>query len=475
MRPSGGSSLRRRPVQSLCRCLMRSLHRDGESAAESLRKQLVLLCTMCVVIVGGLAVVRRVGHGIACFEAGIFIGVLGNVGSFTYGVVTRRMPRRAVEGGMTVAVVGCLMADWGNAAVPGQIRLWSVVILAMDVLLTVNARRSSQAVCLGLTAVWLVLSATEDGFRLGLYDVEGWTKAHPDDVERATNCGAPPCAQGFSHTVTISGLYLATLIIDFAATRGFADGQRREKDRVLRMVAVAEQVAQCLVRFDLDAAKAALGDGRSPGMTDELTVSFRSLLANLASYKPYLPDSCFARDDDTGDGSGSGSGSAGASMSTAKGAPSGEQGSDVSNSFARSRQQSTGSPRRWSAATGDSTSVASSFAGHPAAVPQAKVGHPPQVRRVTLLATNRKGFLTALQLPIAELAAWVAVEVERFQAEVQCRKGVVDQLCADHLGASFWGPTACRRWCVHSTTRGRRPRALRGAVRGTGRAAPRCQ
>ena len=79
--------------------------------------------------------------------------------------------------------------------------------------------------------------------------------------------------------------------------------EKMEKERAIAVdsVVLAEQIASSLVSFDLESAEDAINCTDSPHL-DALCSAFSSLLSNLNSYRPYIPESLFNNDTDSCDG-----------------------------------------------------------------------------------------------------------------------------------------------------------------------------
>eukprot|EP01062_Namystynia_karyoxenos_P039454 TRINITY_DN2866_c5_g1_i1.p1 TRINITY_DN2866_c5_g1~~TRINITY_DN2866_c5_g1_i1.p1 ORF type:complete len:682 (+),score=166.21 TRINITY_DN2866_c5_g1_i1:79-2124(+) len=426
-------------------CFRRWLRWDTDDLAERTRK------AVCIPMYSGALVLALVAIAQSAQQDGLLT-------TFTYGaalvavasaclltnlVITRSIPLLIVEVTTPAVTAGILFIDWFNAAVPGKARTWSLTVLVMDALLVVGGRRSVQGICLHGIAVWLVVSAAEDSYRLGLYDIEHWSQPPEALLRDHLSCTDPPCAVGWLTALGNLLQYVAVLYLDFIATRTFAEGMRTETERVRAMVCTAELVADCLARFDLQAAEEVL-ERDAGGITADLTVSFRHLLGNLASYKPYLPQSCF---EDTGCADSS---TRPSPQGTPQEPPSRPDGgaADAAGSLDFQLQRDDtlldrAETARTSGVLADVRSVSSASAISPRAhgrapLTGARIGHAPRQRRVAILLTNRVGMLGALaQSTPASLAHWLLSEVAQFCEAVQHQKGVVDALSADHMRAFF--------------------------------------
>eukprot|EP01062_Namystynia_karyoxenos_P013915 TRINITY_DN149_c1_g1_i2.p1 TRINITY_DN149_c1_g1~~TRINITY_DN149_c1_g1_i2.p1 ORF type:complete len:787 (+),score=172.53 TRINITY_DN149_c1_g1_i2:99-2459(+) len=455
------------------------------------RKQVVIpVCVVAVSIVLLVWVHDLVAYSSTRFRCawwGYTLGWVPLAALVARAYLQRSLPMRWVVSATAAANLGVILSDWGNATAVGGMRTWPLTVAIMDIYLAVGAPRAAQQLVLSATAAWVVISSVHEVYSLGLYGLEGWTDYDMEDREKRCRCAEPPCPTGrvpeiFTRFFTI----LLVLYTDYWATRHFAEGQRKEQAKVAVMVETAERVAGLLAQFDLAAAEDALKGAISAGrpLPPRLACSYRTLLRNLASYRPYLPDSCFYENDeecDSWEGSHLGasrrptdpeaapregpveSAALGAVLEVACKTPSPPLGQSrapsaamspcreftTATSFSGMRRQVTATTvmRRLSSAaslgeerqnSGESA-LPSTSSGEsvPGRVPTAP-GHAPRARRVTLLFRNSCGLLAAAaRTDAANLSAWLAAEVERFCSAVRLQGGMTLLISADHLSASF--------------------------------------
>eukprot|EP00662_Eupelagonemidae_sp_cell21_P006252 gene6252-52_t len=98
--------------------------------------------------------------GIACAAQPVFT------------VATGRLPLWFVEASLCIIAVGVLLADWTNSTYPGSPRVWPFQVITLDILLVVNARVSVTKGVVALTCAWLGVTAAENAFRFGLFDLK---------------------------------------------------------------------------------------------------------------------------------------------------------------------------------------------------------------------------------------------------------------------------------------------------------------
>eukprot|EP01062_Namystynia_karyoxenos_P065038 TRINITY_DN582_c1_g3_i1.p1 TRINITY_DN582_c1_g3~~TRINITY_DN582_c1_g3_i1.p1 ORF type:complete len:740 (+),score=168.64 TRINITY_DN582_c1_g3_i1:179-2398(+) len=493
------------PCRGHTQIIFERISRPDDSEQLAAAKYVTAQAVLPVVIFGGIALLLVSFEETARY-VGIIIGTLSLTLLLVYAVATRNMTVRHLE----LALISCTFAticiDW-NSAAAGVVRFWPWMVIVMDILLLAGSSDLMQMVPMTLTTIWLVVDSSEVAFRWGVYDLDGWSKPTEELVDRMKGCANPPCAAGLVPGLMTLGVFLFSFYVDFAATRGFSTGQRKERDRVLASISVASQVAASLVRFDLEEAETALDQatGTLPGA---LQRSFRNLLINLASYRPYLPQSCLVPDDEEHPTS---SDSATTSR-VAWGAPAertaertaGSEGSRSRRSTAASTASASGAAvdnggrvtpredhgeqRSFSAAGGARASrtnelltdsplcARKSLAGrrfsttsrNAEVVTTGRKAHQVAPKRATLLVCNRRGFLggygkahPAGRVTIPQLQTFISGEVEAFVAATQSLKGVVDLLSADHMFASY---SAAKHLSAHRANATRCGATLTGLV-----------
>eukprot|EP01063_Lacrimia_lanifica_P018546 TRINITY_DN2544_c0_g5_i1.p1 TRINITY_DN2544_c0_g5~~TRINITY_DN2544_c0_g5_i1.p1 ORF type:complete len:648 (+),score=129.56 TRINITY_DN2544_c0_g5_i1:70-2013(+) len=172
-----------------------------------------------------------------------------------------------------------------------QVRAWPFFVVILDLMLVCNLPDGSTRLTGLCMALWLVVTSVESGYRFGLYDLPGL--APEDQRRRTTECASPPCPvaswkEGMMMTVLV-------FLLDFSITRGFAIEVGAKRAALEESVDVARLLAQHLAAYDLDAADRCLQAGKLPA---DMAAVFNDLLANLKTYRPFLPDSLFPGDDE---------------------------------------------------------------------------------------------------------------------------------------------------------------------------------
>ena len=170
---------------------------------------------------------------------------------------------------------------------------WPLFVLLTDILLVCETKPSTSVAVVCFCSFWLVVNAVERTSRFGMYNFEWGVASQESRRQDICNCETLPCARTVFQAVATLGSQLMVLVIDFMCTRGFAYTVLEEKKRILASIDTANHIATSLSKFDLELASELLALAEIP---EELKSSFERILANLKSYRPYLPQSCFANE-----------------------------------------------------------------------------------------------------------------------------------------------------------------------------------
>eukprot|EP00756_Hemistasia_phaeocysticola_P004434 Hpha_TRINITY_DN12804_c0_g1::TRINITY_DN12804_c0_g1_i1::g.24148::m.24148 len=204
------------------------------------------------------------------------------------GAFSRCLPFGLVlDVGIPLFTVGILANDFG-AVSAGNSRMVSMVVVALDfALLYERDHIPPYLIC--MTIAYLILERIEAVTTMGLYE------ASDIEVVDLCNCANPPC--GVSPAEGLKGLFIFMMVfmVDFFLTRMFASGLRTQLKRMNASVGIAAIIAGKLAQYDVEGAEAALSEtthAEDLDLPKEMAESFRQLLYNLKSYRPYLPQSC---------------------------------------------------------------------------------------------------------------------------------------------------------------------------------------
>eukprot|EP01062_Namystynia_karyoxenos_P039204 TRINITY_DN2851_c0_g2_i1.p1 TRINITY_DN2851_c0_g2~~TRINITY_DN2851_c0_g2_i1.p1 ORF type:complete len:755 (+),score=150.33 TRINITY_DN2851_c0_g2_i1:142-2406(+) len=283
------------PLQRLVQYTLRDT--DTE---EELRQKRVFVPIMLVINVVLISVYPALGqlpfHTFQAINVGMDTCLVSSLGYLIWVYSTRSQPAKVVGLTMLGMAIGAIVADVSVASALITFRPYTFVVMSLDLQLAVDTPRTYQYAACVAVAIWVLLFHIEDAYRLGIYDIEGFSE-ESEAASKRCGCANPPCAMGSMAGFMWVAPLLVVLLGDYFATRSFAEGLRAQRVAAEVSVEVADRVANCLVRFDLVAAGDALqqAEGRLPA---RLFGGFASLIRNLASYRPFLPESCFEESDE---------------------------------------------------------------------------------------------------------------------------------------------------------------------------------
>eukprot|EP01062_Namystynia_karyoxenos_P047411 TRINITY_DN3574_c0_g4_i2.p1 TRINITY_DN3574_c0_g4~~TRINITY_DN3574_c0_g4_i2.p1 ORF type:complete len:872 (+),score=200.57 TRINITY_DN3574_c0_g4_i2:71-2617(+) len=204
-------------------------------------------------------------------------------------MATRTLSTRAIGVVSTLCVIGVIFADLGGLAANHRFRAWTWIVLTMDLYLALEVPWVWQATSLAITTAYLCVAHFEATFGLGLFHVDGFTN-NPEAAAAPCACADPPCTGGTDELLVFLPATLIILYTDYFATRGFAGAVRQKQMRIVASVRVSERVANLLAAYATDDARRVVEE-EGAALPAALHSSYSQLLANLDSYRVFLPDS----------------------------------------------------------------------------------------------------------------------------------------------------------------------------------------
>ena len=174
--------------------------------------------------------------------------------------------------------------------------MWTANIIVVDMLLVmqVDPRYSLGLVC--ATVVWLCVVWLEERFRFGLLDMPGLysqeerLKWHDQEA----SCSKLPCPDT---AVTNMVVGVMVFVLDFVATRTFANNLLKEQAAMERMINTVQEIASLLAGYEVEKV-AELLEANSSDLPEGMIAALRTLEENLRGYKAYLPQTCLLLDDE---------------------------------------------------------------------------------------------------------------------------------------------------------------------------------
>eukprot|EP00756_Hemistasia_phaeocysticola_P065313 Hpha_TRINITY_DN8472_c0_g1::TRINITY_DN8472_c0_g1_i1::g.34755::m.34755 len=430
----------------LCTRIVRLGFREGEPPDERDRKK--LLMPMCLVagFIGAFLLLTSMSRvsieweetdedlakkmGRLCFYTEYFILTLAGLGVFFLVVRTKSLSKRACELFILACAVAILLFDVGCLVYEYPPSL-SLVVLVLDALLLVDGRASAATAVIRVTVVWATFRSVvsveqlKDVGNYETFEAKWWTRV-----------------------ITIFTLNVIVTIIDFAATRGFATNMRHQQSMITAAVNCSEMATVHLSKYNIEEARAVLASAEGDLLPAALRNALNQLVMNLAAYRPYLPQSCLA-EDNTEEGSVEENidvdESAQISGLVVSGLP--VQHVETNSGLEDAVHSEDGTVSVLSEESRARTSLSRRESDAPPHRIESSVGliaAVPKTKRITLLAANRKGFLTGVEEHGAGwLRSTIAEGVDAFGAAVAEHRGVVDLISGDHNFASFGGARTC--------------------------------
>eukprot|EP01059_Diplonema_ambulator_P036529 TRINITY_DN912_c3_g1_i1.p1 TRINITY_DN912_c3_g1~~TRINITY_DN912_c3_g1_i1.p1 ORF type:complete len:853 (+),score=134.61 TRINITY_DN912_c3_g1_i1:48-2606(+) len=157
--------------------------------------------------------------------------------------------------------------------------MWIGLVILNDIVCLAGLRDGVGATLRNLTNVYLVMRSAEEVYHWGLFSFPSdQLKQQEDKITLSMG------AQRFL-------IRFMMYNVDFSMTRWFATSTRMHEKTMDDCVNIATEIADSLVRFDLQQAEDLLNGfaATAAGSENRLTSPLRDLLDNLKMYRPYLP------------------------------------------------------------------------------------------------------------------------------------------------------------------------------------------
>eukprot|EP00754_Rhynchopus_humris_P036640 Rhum_TRINITY_DN18732_c0_g1::Rhum_TRINITY_DN18732_c0_g1_i1::g.168269::m.168269 len=258
--------------------------RPGESPEEQRRKMLLLPPAL---IMFSFFLVFLVYESASYDTSGPLRITLSAVVCLTLFVVVvvplkfRRLPMRLVEVSVIILLLCALLSDLLNIGLYEQ---WFIAVFLMNAILLTEPDPRVLWSLFAVTMSWIILRSVEDITRFGLY---GNVPYNEEEHLREP--------LGWRWGISILILRCGVFSLDHALTKKFSQAVKKEKKALHMSVMLAEEIADALVRFDLETAQALVTANDD---STALKGTLHNLLENLKMYRPYLPATVFTRGDE---------------------------------------------------------------------------------------------------------------------------------------------------------------------------------
>eukprot|EP00755_Sulcionema_specki_P027170 Sspe_Gene.87267::Locus_58352_Transcript_1_1_Confidence_1.000_Length_1080::g.87267::m.87267 len=248
----------------------------GETTGERMRKRVFIPFMYCIIIVYFIfAVYLSSTRGVYESAPSITTTVLFST-ALVKVYVRKNLTPLDIE---VLVLVGCSVGTiWVDLKSSNKYDVWAGFIVGMDALLVARCKGALVTFLKYYFIAYLLVKSLEETYQFGLYDFI------PSE-DTARECEPLALKDSLLLWVLRAGFF----VLDFIFTRSFAEGMAAEQARSQSAVDTAGRVANALAAFNLEEAEEALLE-----TTDsDLCTAFRVLLANLRSYRPYLPEALF--------------------------------------------------------------------------------------------------------------------------------------------------------------------------------------
>eukprot|EP01065_Artemidia_motanka_P017101 TRINITY_DN20671_c0_g1_i1.p1 TRINITY_DN20671_c0_g1~~TRINITY_DN20671_c0_g1_i1.p1 ORF type:complete len:613 (+),score=72.90 TRINITY_DN20671_c0_g1_i1:54-1892(+) len=344
---------------------------------------------------------KRAAYWINRVAVAVFAAALLPAG--VYIVYTRKISKELCAYPVAVASLGVLLMDLA-ALLNREQSVFSLNVVVLDCLLLCGDSDGVTKCVVAWTLVWILVRSVLE-----------WENVTGDDC-----FDNPPRFSSLyvQEILSSSCIRSVVLLADFRFTRGFANSMNTQRAMVEASIRLSELAAVRLSRYEADETKALLEGPDGEQLPPGLRTALLQLVANLAQYRPYLPQSCLGEDERASDGRSHMPDEADLRRRQTEQCASAEV-----DSF--SEESSVGVPHQLSGSWNQLGSVSSSF------------GSEVKMRNVSLVAVNSRSFLRAMQERMLSTKSFVHGEIEAFAGEVAAERGVVDVVCGDHMAANF--------------------------------------
>eukprot|EP00756_Hemistasia_phaeocysticola_P018734 Hpha_TRINITY_DN15616_c3_g2::TRINITY_DN15616_c3_g2_i2::g.101704::m.101704 len=280
--------------------------RDNEDAAQRMRKVIVFPIQMVILTCVMWCSISRVASHSSLLELG-YLGhgnaALPSVFGLTFIAAAalvqmiaifafRSFPMWLMDATMFLQVASFLLLDWENAAT-GRDRAWPWALVPLSLSILLGSSRRVVTLELVVTLVFMVMLGMDEALHYtGSLDYI-FEKTKSQRMSPHQSCHLEqPCRHGGMFALAVMCLRICPFILTLWSVSTLKYLVERQLKRLTSAVDVAGKVAAALARYDVSGAERVIRSGSN--LPEELADSYRLLLHNLRSYRPYLPAALFA-------------------------------------------------------------------------------------------------------------------------------------------------------------------------------------
>eukprot|EP00756_Hemistasia_phaeocysticola_P033910 Hpha_TRINITY_DN16490_c9_g1::TRINITY_DN16490_c9_g1_i1::g.159957::m.159957 len=262
--------------------------KDTEYDVHVKRMMTPVVVSSCVL--GLLAIAAGVYFGFTFLVVGGAVVQLGDI-LYVLPALLGISMRTVLSVVLPVVGVGVLCCDLDRSA-ELDVQLWALTVCVLDVTMACDLTTLPTYI-IGFTVIYNTMMTAERTFRFGLFDLVN------GDGPASCDCANPPCAPHFLISIACWMASIFIIVVDYYLTSSFANGMKTQFQLVNSSIEAAACVAGALAKYDVDRAEDVISKSKDD-LPEELVVSYLELLSNLRSYKDYLPESLWVREDEGG-------------------------------------------------------------------------------------------------------------------------------------------------------------------------------
>ena len=259
------------------------------------RKLLFTVTGLCVSFLTPFLASYMVTEVMSLLSIGIVFCVAGNLTMFVM-ILRHKEVNPAMLSCPTAA--GILILDLYQRGTLHN--AWPALIIIVDFLLVMRVSRRHAVLFVWAAVLWLVINMFEASFRFGLFDAPLTVpqETRRESIAKWLDCDAVPCPSDLSKVMGEGVMGISVFVIDFVATRGFAEAAQREQAAMEHTIKTVQDISVLLASYDIDTVRDTLAQQISESSSERVLPqrmhdALTTLEKNLRSYRPYLPEALF--------------------------------------------------------------------------------------------------------------------------------------------------------------------------------------
>ena len=257
------------------------------------RRQLLMMITMVVTITGVLVALVGVDDtNRELLDASVVCMTLPSFICFCMIIAKRHVSETLLKWCVSISGIGVLLGDLFARGM--GLENWPVFVAVIDFMLVMRVETRFTTAVVITVVIWLLVCTAESMLRVGLFDIPG-TMPQSSRMKRWVqdgSCDTLPCPTSKTATLTTAIGSVSVFVIDYVATRGFAEQVLKEQAEMMSTISTVEVITQQLARYDVDAVAEML-EAKRTVLPKMMHATLEQMEQNLRAYKPYLPAALF--------------------------------------------------------------------------------------------------------------------------------------------------------------------------------------